>query len=291
MPEAGPLRGEKHHWSPSSSSPMTACLTPELARQVPHVAALLAEIVPVVTDFQRRQLSRLVRGLLLEGEGDAEIAARLRARLAPLAAGDARRPFAFRRDGLSWALSNGLPYLRRGMTLVDCARPGCGQFVRGRATDRVRCDDCEVAAHDKARAEAARRAWESANVGPGRLSRPTALREPRAAAAPGARLSRPALCETAPPSPTMIPKSEVASEAVEAASRLSGPVCDVLAALAWIAPQAVTAARQVAHVLYTDRVAADGRDAACRRRTATATAIWRNVITRYADQLAAPPGQ
>lgn len=272
------LRGKANNLASSS---VDACLSAVLARRVPQVSTLLGKIVPAASAFQRHQLGRLVQGLLLEGETDAEIAARLRARLAPLATGDPKRPYAFRRDGLSWALSVGLPYVRGGLTLVPCARGGCGQFVRGRATDRVRCDACEVAARDEAQATAARRAWELANAVTSRTGTPS-----RQAPSPREDLTDVSSLGTVPaprqPEPLSAPEPETP------APRLPGPVCDILEALAVIAPQAVRTAERAAQVLYTDDAAAPGgQDAARQRHRAAATAAWQAVVTRYADQLAA----
>ncbi len=52
-----------------------------------------------------------------------------------LATGDPDRPYAFRRDALSWALSIGLPCTPGGMTLVPCARRGCSNLARGQPAD------------------------------------------------------------------------------------------------------------------------------------------------------------
>ncbi|MEU5902288.1 hypothetical protein [Streptomyces venezuelae] len=263
------------------SSFVDVFLSPVLARQVPQVSTLLGEIVPVASAFQRHRLGRLVQGLLLEGESDAEIAARLRARLAPLATGDPKRPYAFRRDGLSWALSVGLPYVRGGLTLVPCARGGCRQFVRGRATDRVRCDACEMAARDETQATAARRAWELANAVTSRPDTPS-----QQAPSPCQDLPDVSLLRTVPAARQLGPAS--APEPRKAAPHLPGPVRDILEGLAAIAPQDVLTAERAAHVLYIDDAALPGaKDTAGQRRKAAATAAWQAVVTRYADQLAA----
>ncbi|WP_459250091.1 hypothetical protein [Streptomyces youssoufiensis] len=123
-----------------------APLSPNIARRVPQTVLLLTELAGKVTRYQRDRLDRLVNGLLLDGEDDAMISARLRQRLAPLATGDASAPYRFRRDGLSWALSVGLPYRPGGMTQVPCRMRRCANLVLGRATDNVRCDECELAA-------------------------------------------------------------------------------------------------------------------------------------------------
>ena len=125
-------------------------LSPTVNQQAPQTAVLLADLIGEVSSFQQARLDRLVRGLLLEGEDDAMIAARLQKRLAPLATGKAEQPWAFRRDALSWALSIGLPYAPGGMTLLPCRNRRCGNLVRGRATDDVRCDGCELQALEEA---------------------------------------------------------------------------------------------------------------------------------------------
>jgi hypothetical protein len=135
--EDGALRAE-----PPTHSPLSRSMT----RQAPQVAKLLAAIVPEVNGWQRSRLDKLVGGLLADGEDDAMIAARLRSRLAPLATGDPAQPYRFRRDGLSWALTIGLPYTPGGMAPMPCCVRGCRHLVLARTTDRVRCDGCELAA-------------------------------------------------------------------------------------------------------------------------------------------------
>ncbi|MBB5109204.1 hypothetical protein FHS40_008332 [Streptomyces spectabilis] len=285
----GPLRGERHR--PASSSSGSGPVDAGLERRVPRVAALLREITGSVSGFQRGRLSRLVEGLLLEGEGDAEIAARLRERLAPLVTGDPRRPFAFRRDGLSWALSVGLPYVRGGLTLVPCARWGCGQVVRGRATDRVRCDECELAVHDEVRAVAARRAWELANAS--RAGGQLLREQVEECAGAGPRVVLPAPCEGGP-SPDAAVAADTgaaagAGEAVRAAATgggLPGPVREVLEGLAVVAPGVVATAEGAARVLYAGP-SGGGAGAADRRDAVAAAAVWQRVFARYADELAA----
>ncbi|MEU7261668.1 hypothetical protein AB0B21_38605 [Streptomyces rimosus] len=144
--------------TPSSRPALFSCLGPVLSRRVPQVAGLLTGIVPSPNGYQRERLARVVRGLLASGEDDAMIAARLRERLKPLVTGDADRPYAFRRDGLSWALTVGLPYTPGGLTMLPCSRRGCRGTVRARPTDTVRCDDCELAVRERKHAAAARQA-------------------------------------------------------------------------------------------------------------------------------------
>ncbi|GGN44924.1 hypothetical protein GCM10012285_28070 [Streptomyces kronopolitis] len=89
------------------------------------------------------------------------IAGRVRDRLKPLASGFGKQPYAFRRDGLSWALTIGLPYTPGGKTTLPCARHGCPGTMRAKATDTVRCDDCELAAQDWQQAIRARKELEA----------------------------------------------------------------------------------------------------------------------------------
>ncbi|MFH9425451.1 hypothetical protein [Streptomyces sp. NPDC017529] len=148
------LRAEQ----PTPSHPaLLTCLGPALSRRVPQVAELLASIIPSSNSYQRERLDRVVRGLLAGGEDDAMIVFRLRERLKPLATGDEDRPYAFRRDGLSWALTVGLPYTPGGLTTLPCSRRGCQGTVRARPADTVRCDDCELAVVERERAVRARR--------------------------------------------------------------------------------------------------------------------------------------
>ena len=263
--EDGSLRGEQHTPSPSSSP--SSCLDRQLQSVVPRVSALLTSVVPVPSAFQQRRLSALVRGLLAEGERDAEVAARLRKRLAPLATGNPQQPFAFRRDGFSWAVSIGLPYTHSGLTLVRCARSGCGNLVRGKVTDRVRCDSCEVEATDWERAVAARRAWEKANTHPAGHGGCPPSREPAA---------RAELPRQVPAAASTVPSPAV---------RLPGPVQDLLDGLAVCAPHRVAVAKAAADVLFTPADTAPGHDQSVRR--ARATAAWHAITSRYADELAA----
>lgn len=150
------LRAEQP--TPSSRPVLFSCLGPVLSQRVPQVAGLLTGIIPSPNGYQRERLARVVWGLLAGGEDDAMIAFRLRERLKPLATGDEDRPYAFRRDGLSWALTVGLPYTPGGLTTLPCSRRGCQGTVRARPADTVRCDDCELAAVERKRAAARREA-------------------------------------------------------------------------------------------------------------------------------------
>ncbi|WP_372412001.1 hypothetical protein [Streptomyces luteireticuli] len=142
--EDGPLRGEHPEEPKFPSVPLGRVL----ARRAPRTARLLAKVVGGVTGYQQGRLERLVNGLLIDGETDSMIVMRLRDRLAKITTGDPGRPYAFRRNGLSWALSIGLPYRPGGMTQVPCRNRWCRNLVLGKATDDVRCDACEIAAQD-----------------------------------------------------------------------------------------------------------------------------------------------
>nr|WTB12101.1 hypothetical protein OG546_49970 [Streptomyces antimycoticus] len=260
----GALRAEQ---TTPSDLPALFCLG-VLSRQVPQVTVVLSAIVPSPNHFQRQSLVRLVHGLLADGETDAMIAGRLRERLQRLATGDPDRPYAFRRDALSWALSIGLPYTPGGMTMIPCARRGCSNLARGKPTDRVRCDECEFAVWQTRQA---RRALESALAAP--LPPPA---DPPPAAAPV-------------PDPPTAPLAGAESADVRAEAEgdvvLPSPVREQLLALADIAPQAVPAARAAAHAAY--RPARESESVQqCRRRVSAATATWCSITTRYADELA-----
>ncbi|MFG2197099.1 hypothetical protein [Streptomyces sp. NPDC048639] len=110
-------------------------------------------MVGEISSYQRWRLDRMIFGLLVDGEDDAMIYARLQQRLTPLHTDDPARPYAFRRDGLSWALSIGLPYRHGGMTQVPCATPWCSNLVLSRATDDVQCDTCQHATDRAAHTE------------------------------------------------------------------------------------------------------------------------------------------
>ncbi|MDN3060995.1 hypothetical protein PH213_42165 [Streptomyces sp. SRF1] len=239
-----------------------------LSRQVPQVSAVLSAIVPSPNHYQRQSLVRLVRGLLADGETDGMIAGRLRQRLQRLATGDPDRPYAFRRDALSWALSIGLPYTPGGMTLVPCARRGCSNLARGKPADRVHCDECEL---EVWQTKQARRALESALAAP--LPPPadqlaTTAEVPLASAMPCARVEA----------------ADVSAD-TEGDGILPRPVREQLLALADIAPQVVPAARAAVHAAY--RPAQETESARQhRRRVSAATATWCSITSRYADELA-----
>ncbi|MEV8057159.1 hypothetical protein AB0P37_11670 [Streptomyces antimycoticus] len=232
-----------------------------LSRQVPQVAGILSAVIPSLSGYQRDALIRLVRGLLAEGETDAMIATRLAKRLQPLATGNPDRPYAFRRDALAWALSVGLPYTPGGMTLMPCARRGCSNLTRGRATDRVRCDACELEA---LQTEQARRALEAALEAP---------LPPPAAPAPHDN------------APTAVPPAQPDDVPAKEDLVLPGPVREQLLALAAIAPHDLPAARAAAHAAYQPAQETQPAQQHARRVSA-ATATWCAITTRYADQLA-----
>ncbi|WP_445520979.1 hypothetical protein [Streptomyces sp. NEAU-174] len=260
----GALRAEQT--TPSNLSALS-CLG-ALSRQVPQLTAVLSAIVPSPNPYQRRSLAGLVRGLLADGETDAMIAGRLRERLQRLATGDPDRPYAFRRDALSWVLSKGLPYTPGGMTLVPCARRGCSNLARGKPTDRVRCDECEL---EVWQTRQARRALESALAAP----LPLPAGPPVAAA------------EAPLPSAVPHPRAEAADAAADTEGNvvLPRPVHEQLLALAGIAPQVVPAARAAAHAAYRPAQETESVQAH-RRRVSAATATWCSITNRYADELA-----
>ncbi|MFF0628622.1 hypothetical protein [Streptomyces sp. NPDC004296] len=244
------------------------------------MARILAQIAPSPTAYQQDRLERLVRGPLVEGEDDAMIAARLRERLRPLATGTAERPFVFRRDGVSWALSIGLPYTRGGMTMVPCARRRCRNLVRGRATDNVRCDLCELAVYEQRQAARALQAALAAPLPPRFTPEPAAQARPE----PGP-----------PPAPSCSPATELATARAVGSPAgeerwLPQPVREQVQALEKIAPRAAEAARRAARTVYApdDDCLPEAEQA---RRRSAATAAWCAITTHYADQLAAAAAQ
>ncbi|MFJ9855268.1 hypothetical protein [Streptomyces sp. NPDC101150] len=251
------LRAERQTTSPPANSPLHRALS----HQAPQVAEVLTRIIPSPTGHQRDRLSQLVRGLLIEGEDDVMIAARLRDRLKPLATGVEERPYAFRRDGLSWALTIGLPYTPGGKTTLPCARRGCRGTVRAKATDTVRCDDCELEVMDQQRAIRARKALQARLSS--RMPLP-AVEQPAAAALVPAPRPQPAVKEPL----------------------LPGSVREQLGVLAAFAPRAARAAETAARAAYAP--AAESEDPAKhQRRVSAATATWCAITSHYADQLAA----
>ncbi|WP_328743593.1 hypothetical protein OG436_39365 (plasmid) [Streptomyces caniferus] len=266
------LRAEgRRHPSPQ---PDTSPLGWALGYQVPQVADILARIVPSASGYQRDRLERLVGGLLVDGEDDAMIAARLRERLKPLATGDPERPYAFRRDGLSWVLRIGLPYTPGGMTSLPCARRGCRGLVRAKATDRVRCDACELAVLQWQEAVQARRALEAALA-----ARPPQVEAEHAPLAADAPTPKPPLCPQAS-------AVRSARQSAKTALQLPASVREQLGVLAVVAPEAVRVAEKAACAAYTPATEAE-TDAQHARRVSAATATWCAVLSRYADQLAA----
>ncbi|MGW2416914.1 hypothetical protein ACWCV5_32770 [Streptomyces tubercidicus] len=262
------LRAERQTISPH---PALSPLLPALCRQAPQVADILTSIIPSPNSHQRDRLSALVRGLLIEGEDDAMVAARLRDRLRPLATGDEGRPYAFRRDGLSWALAIGLPYTPGGKTTMPCARRGCRGTVRARPTDTVRCDDCELAVQERQQAVRARTVMQAAFTAP----MPPPAVEPPVASAPAVPAPRPAQ-----------PHPEPAAASADGAPLLPESVREQLRVLTAIAPKAAQAAEKAARVAYTP--AAEGDSPALHeRRVSTATATWFAITGHYAEQLAA----
>lgn len=234
-----------------------------VARRLPRTMAVLQPLVSEVSAYRVRLLERMLGGLLAEGDDDAMIAARLRERLAPLATGDPCRPYRFRRDALSWAVSIGLPAQPGGRTLVPCAVGGCGGRVWGRVTDlSIRCDVCELAARDRREADRARAAFEEALATP---------------------LPPPA--ETSPVPSPLITQVTVAS-CPQPATVVPSAVSEQITLLETIDPTAARTARKAAESMYRP-VDPDESHARFRERTSRATWAWTAVCERYADLLAA----
>ncbi|WP_235487564.1 hypothetical protein [Streptomyces roseoverticillatus] len=241
-------------------------LSARIAALVPGTARLLAEVVGTVTGFQRGRLDRLVKALVADGETDAMIVARLRQRLAPLATRDSARPYTFRRDGLSWALSIGLPYRPGGLLMLPCRNRWCCNAVLGRATDSVRCDDCEVAA------------WEAAQ--------------------------RPDPADVAPPPPLEVLRAQIAAprrSALPAAGHAQAPagegpgqtaptmpasVREQIGVIAGLDARAGRLAEEAALSLYGGE-AGDASSVGYRDRVSAAMAVFTAITSRYADAIAA----
>ncbi|MFE1775521.1 hypothetical protein [Streptomyces sp. NPDC059008] len=260
------LRAERQTPAPPPHSPLHRAL----GHQTPQVAEILARIVPSPSSYQRERLSQLVRGLMVDGDDDAMIAARLRERLQPLATGAEDRPYAFRRDGLSWALTIGLPYAPGGKTTLLCARQGCRGTVRAKATDTVRCDACEFEVMDQQRAIRARKA----------------LQAELSTRVPWPAVEQPAMAAQVPP-----PHSPPDSTAPQMQPAVAEPLLPVsvreqLQVLATFAPKAARAAETAAHAAYTPAAEAEA-PAEYQRRVSAATATWCAITSHYAEQLAA----
>ncbi|MCC2280744.1 hypothetical protein LKL35_36015 [Streptomyces sp. ET3-23] len=251
-----------------AEKPTSSPLARHVARRVPRTARLLVEVVGEVSGYQRDRLERLVNGLLLDGESDEMIVARLRQRLARIATGDPARPYAFRRDGLSWALSVGLPYQPGGMTQVPCRNRWCRSLVLGRATDEVRCDDCELASY-----EADRRA--------------TAVDVPP----PPAELAR--FATLTPAAPVHIPAqragsaTESAGAAGEPAPGVPATVQEQLDLIAAVDPRTASLASEAALALYGPVPDGGAAVGSRRDRVSAAMAVFSAVTDRYAHVLAA----
>lgn len=252
------LRAEEHN-------PLV--LSRSTCQRVPLVADLLSQVVGEVNGFERHMMDRLVRGLLLEGETDEMIAARLRKRLAPLATGGSR-PWAFRTSGVRWALRIGLPYVPGGLTLVPCSSRGCSQLVQARVPDRVRCEDCEIAAMDAALAD--RQGVPSLAELERMISRPAAP-APRAGEADG-----PCVAELVAQPAAAGPEKTV----------LPSVVREQLDIIAGVDPAAARAAERAAAAMYGP-VDEDETDDAHRYRTSKATADFHAITGRFADVLTA----
>lgn len=279
--EEGALRAEPPTHSPLSRS---------MARQAPRVAGLLTEIVPEVNGWQRSRLDKLVAGLLADGEDDAMIAARLRARLAPLATGDPARPYRFRRDGLSWALTIGLPYTPGGMTPMPCCVRGCRNLVLARPTDQVRCDRCELTALQTSAGDTA--APPAALWGdPEEVPPPPPLEVLLAQLAPlGSDIEDQEQAEPAGAVKTTGPV--VSAEAftgtgaeAEVPVELPAVVREQIAVIAAVDPAAARRAGTAARALY--RPTDDGSPDRHRDRVSAASAVFSAILDRHTDLLAA----
>ena len=258
------LRAERQTPSPPANSPLHRAL----GHQVPRVSEILTRIIQSPNSHQRDRLSLLVRGLLVDGEDDAMIAGRLRDRLQPLATGSEERPYTFRRDGLSWALTIGLPYTPGGKTTLPCARRGCRGTVRAKATDTVRCDDCELEVMDRQRAI---RACKD-------LQADLSVRKPPPV------IEQPAAVE-----PVAAPRSDAPAPQLQPAvgeSLLPESVRDQLRVLATFAPKAARAAETAARAAYAPAAESEA-PAEHQRRVSAATATWCTITSHYADELAA----
>ncbi|MFI1124624.1 hypothetical protein ACH4VS_26165 [Streptomyces hygroscopicus] len=102
------------------------------AAQMPAVAA--APVAPVTLPAPRSIAAPAPAAADVDQEQEL-VLEDLTASRQRLATGDPDRPYAFRRDALSWALSIGLPCTPGGMTLVPCARRGCSNLARGQPAD------------------------------------------------------------------------------------------------------------------------------------------------------------
>ncbi len=272
---------------PPTPSPLSRSMT----CQVPQVAALLAAIVPGVNAWQRGRLDKLVAGLLADGEDDAMIVARLRARLAPLATGNPARPYRFRRDGLSWALTIGLPYTPGGMTSMPCRVSGCRNLVLARPTDQVRCDQCELAAlQASARDTAAPPAipWKDPEEVPPPPPLEVLLAQlaPLASDVEGQEQAGPAgVVETTGPAVPAEASTGPGAEA-EVPVELPAVVREQIAVIAAADPTAAQRAEHAARTLYgpVDDEESPERH---RDRVSAASAVFSAILDRHADLLAA----
>ncbi|MGK5497289.1 hypothetical protein [Streptomyces sp. URMC 125] len=283
--EDGALRAE-----PPTHSPLSRSIT----RQVPQVARLLAAIVSKVNGWQRSRLDKLVGGLLADGEDDAMIATRLRSRLAPLATGNPAQPHRFRRDGLSWALTIGLPYTPGGMTPMPCRVRGCRNLVLARPTDRVRCDGCEIAALQTAAGDTAAplgAPWKD----PEEVSPPPPLEVLLAQLAPlGSDIEDQEQTEPREQEQVVLHSSgESQAGPAEASTRtdaevsveLPAVVREQLAVIAAADPTAAQRAETAAQALY--RPVGDESPSRYRDRVSAASAVFSTILERHADLLAA----
>lgn len=261
----GALRAEPRVPSPHSvtAPSSTGWVEPWLEPRVPQVVGVLASIIPSPTAFQRARLSDLVRGLLGAGEDDAVIRTRLVERLRRLATGDPNVPYRFRRDGFSWALWRGLPYKPGELTPLPCTQRGCPNLSEGPPGGRVRCNDCNLAAHERQEGARARRAIMAA------LAAPLPPPAPRGE-------DQPAVMPQIGPAP-----------GADVPVGLPGPVQTQLAALVKLSPADARVAENAAWAAYRP-VCPEESEERHRRRVSAGYAAWCAVTQRHARALASP---
>ncbi|MGI5353529.1 hypothetical protein ACQEU8_35930 [Streptomyces sp. CA-250714] len=268
------LRAEKHNPPAPSTDPVACPFLGRVARNLPRTSEVLQRLLPEPTAYQRRLLDRMLGGLIAEGDDDAMIASRLRQRLAKLVTGDPERPYRFRRDALSWALSIGLPLSPGGRTLVPCAVGGCEGRIYGRVADlRIRCDDCELEALSRLEAVQARRAIEAALEAPLPPPAPEVTRpEPTSGDSPAGPAGSPGLSHCPQPGgEAMLHIPLVVREQIDLLERID--------------PAAARTARRAAAIMYRPDPHGEGGDRA--RERAWAASAWTAVFDRYTDQLTA----
>lgn len=255
-----------------------------LRAPVPQTSAVLAQVVPEPSGWQRERLRRLVDGLLADGDDDAVIASRLWQRLQPLATGNRPGQRRFRRDGFSWAVSIGLPYTPGGMVSMPCRIAGCRDLVRTHAWRQVRCDACELHATETVRA---RRALTSVITAPARSAAPAA--EPQCApVADGPLANAPSDATSCSPG-SAGGEGLVAHVPAGAGAAMGGglppTVREQLAVIRAADPSAARAAEQAAAVLYRAPDGAPAGGQPVRDRVTAASSSYFRIVNRYAEVL------